>query len=67
MTVKLSHAGGVPRELADPLNFEPGETRHVEWRLSKGCVVNGRTIDASGLVVVPRGGRREFLRGIEEF
>ena len=24
-------------------------------------------VDASGLVVVPRGGRREFLRGIEEF
>jgi glucose-1-phosphate adenylyltransferase len=24
-------------------------------------------VDASGLVVVPRGGRREFLRGLEEF
>jgi glucose-1-phosphate adenylyltransferase len=24
-------------------------------------------VDASGLVVVPRGGRREFLRGLDEF
>ena len=24
-------------------------------------------VDASGLVVVPRGGRRDFLRGLEEF
>ena len=24
-------------------------------------------VDPSGLVVVPRGGRREFLRGLEEF
>ena len=24
-------------------------------------------VDASGLVVVPRGGRREFLQGLDEF
>jgi glucose-1-phosphate adenylyltransferase len=24
-------------------------------------------VDASGLVVVPRGGRREYLRGLDEF
>ena len=24
-------------------------------------------VDSSGLIVVPRGGRREFLRGLEEF
>jgi len=52
------------RAIIDRFNIIPADTE-----IGMDPVRDGRRfhVDRSGLVVVPRGGRRDFLRGLEEF
>ena len=52
------------RAIIDRFNIIPAD---VEIGHDPAADRRSYHVDASGLVVVPRGGRREFLRGIEEF
>ena len=52
------------RAIVDRFNIIPAD---VEIGHDLGADRRQYHVDASGLVVVPRGGRREFLRGLEEF
>jgi len=52
------------RAIVDRFNIIPAD---VEIGHDLGADRRQYHVDASGLVVVPRGGRREFLRGMEEF
>ena len=52
------------RAIVDRFNIIPADG---EIGLDAAADRRAYHVDASGLVVVPRGGRREFLRGLEEF
>jgi glucose-1-phosphate adenylyltransferase len=52
------------RAIVDRFNIIPADG---EIGLDPVADRRNHHVDASGLVVVPRGGRREFLRGLEEF
>jgi glucose-1-phosphate adenylyltransferase len=52
------------RAIVDRFNIIPADT---EIGLDPAADRRRHHVDPSGLVVVPRGGRREFLSGVEEF
>ena len=52
------------RAIVDRFNIIPADG---EIGLDAAADRRAYHVDASGIVVVPRGGRREFLRGLEEF
>jgi glucose-1-phosphate adenylyltransferase len=52
------------RAIVDRFNIIPADT---EIGIDPAADRRRHHVDASGLVVVPRGGRREFLSGVEDF